>query len=237
MLQLTLFPDIPDNPPGPRWISPPWTTASDRWLEIDRDLPADHRARQISELVAALDLAPLVGSYAGLGSAAHPPELLVRLALFEIHRGCLSPAQWCEDCRYDDAVKWLVRGLRPSRSCLYQFRDRIGPYLDSWNRQILRRAKAEGWTSAKRAALDGTFAAAYASRHSPDQRPDPGEPMPATGRSGGGGFCRPEGQAPRARRRRRGHTGVGPGRRPGRWRCASRTRGPGRPRLPRAGSP
>ena len=162
MLQLTLF---PDNPPGPRWISPPWTTASDRWPEIDRDLPTDHRARQISELVAALDLAPLVGSYAGLGSAAHPPELLVRLALFEIHRGCLSPAQWCEDCRYDDAVKWLVWGLRPSRSCLYQFRDRIGPYLDSWNRQILSRAQAEGWTSAKRAALDGTFAAACASRH------------------------------------------------------------------------
>ena len=162
MLQLTLF---PDNPPGPRWISPPWTTASDRWREIDRDLPADHRARQIPELVATLDLAPLVGSYAGLGSAAHPPELLVRLALFEIHRGCLSPARWCEDCRYDDAVKWLVWGLRPSRSCLYQFRDRIGPYLDSWNRQILRRAQTEGWTSAKRAALDGTFAAAYASRH------------------------------------------------------------------------
>ena len=162
MLQLTLF---PDNPPGPRWISPPWTTASDRWLEIDRDLPADHRARRISELVATLDLAPLVSSYAGLGSAAHPPELLVRLALFEIHRGCLSPARWCEDCRYDDAVRWLVRGLRPSRSCLYQFRDRSGPHLDSWNRQVLRIAQAEGWTSAKRAALDGTFAAAYASRH------------------------------------------------------------------------
>ena len=33
MVQLTLF---PDDAPGPRWISPPWTTASDRWLEIDR---------------------------------------------------------------------------------------------------------------------------------------------------------------------------------------------------------
>jgi hypothetical protein len=164
MLQLTLF---SDNSPGPRWISPPWTTASDRWLEIDRDLPADHRARRIVEIVAALDLTALVDSYAGLGSPAHPPELLVRLVLFEIHRGCLSPAQWFEDCRYDDAVKWLIFGLRPSRTCLYQFRDRIGPDLDSWNRSVLRRAQAEGWTPAKRASVDGTFAASYASRHTP----------------------------------------------------------------------
>ena len=164
MVQLTLF---PDNAPGPRWISPPWTTASDRWLEIDSDLPADHPARRIAELVAALDLSPLVRSYAGLGSPAHPPELLVRLALFEIHRGCLSPTQWFEDCRYDDAVKWLVFGLRPSRSCLYQFRDRIGPFVDLWNRSVLQTAKAEGWTPMKRAALDGTFAASYASRHTP----------------------------------------------------------------------
>ena len=110
MRQLRLF---PDNPPGPRWISPPWTTASDRWLEIELDLPADPRARRFAQIVAELDLTALVGSYAGLGSPAYPPELLVRLALFEIHRGCLSPAQWYEDCRYDDAAKWLVFGLRP----------------------------------------------------------------------------------------------------------------------------
>jgi len=164
MRQLRL---LPDNPPGPRWISPPWTTASDRWLEIELDLPADHRARRFAQIVAELDLTALVGSYAGLGSPAYPPELLVRLALFEIHRGCLSPAQWYEDCRYDDAAKWLVFGLRPSRTCLYQFRDRVGPYLDQWNRSVLQTAQAEGRTPMKRAAVDGSFAASYASRHTP----------------------------------------------------------------------
>src|SRR5262249_34411964 len=126
--------------------------------------PADHRARRIAELVTELDRTALVGSYAGLGSPAHPPELRLRLALFEIHRGCLSPAHWSEDCRYDDAVKWLVFGLRPSRTCLDPFRDRLGPYLDPWNRAILRTAQAEGWTPAKRAAVDGSFAASYTSR-------------------------------------------------------------------------
>ena len=95
----------------------------------------------------------------------YPPDLLVRLVLFEIQRGRLSPAQWFEDCQFDETVKWLLFGLRPSRSCLYQFRDRVGPYLDQWNRQILRTARAEGRTPAKRASVDGTFTAAYASRH------------------------------------------------------------------------
>jgi transposase len=162
MVQLTLF---PDNTPPPRWISPPWTAESEDWLKIDRDLPADDRARQIAELVAELDLSSLIRSYAGLGSSAHPPELLVRLVLYEIDRGRLSPAQWFRDCRRDDAVKWLLWGLRPSRSCLYQFRDRVGPHIDSWNRQVLQTARAEGWAPAQRAAVDGTFAAAYASRH------------------------------------------------------------------------
>ena len=164
MVQLTLF---PDNAPGPRWISPPWTTASDRWLAIDRDLPDDPRARRIAAIVAALDLTPLIASYAGLGSPAHPPELRVRLVLFEIPRGCLSPAPGFEDGWYDDAVKWLIFGLRPSRSCRYQFRDRLGPYLDPWNRSVLQTAQAEGGTPAQRASVDGTFAASYASRPPP----------------------------------------------------------------------
>jgi hypothetical protein len=124
MVQLTLF---PDNAPQPRWIAPPWTAESEDWLMIDRDLPPDERARQIAAIDADLDLSALIRSYAGLGSPSHPPELLVRLILFAIDRGRLSPAQWARDCRLDDAVKWLLFGLRPSRSCLYQFRDRVGP--------------------------------------------------------------------------------------------------------------
>ncbi|HZW31889.1 MAG TPA: hypothetical protein VFF52_14345, partial [Isosphaeraceae bacterium] len=162
MLQLTLS---PDNSPRPRWIAPPWTTASDRWLELDRQLPPDHPARRIAQFVTALDRTALEQSYAGLGSRPYPPELLVRLVLFEHHRGRLSPAQWFQDCSNDDAVKWLLLGLRPSRTGLYSFRDRVGPSLDAWNRQILQAARAEGWTAAKRAAVDGTVAAALASRH------------------------------------------------------------------------
>ena len=162
MLQLIRF---SDNSLRPRWVTPPWTCSTPSWLDIDQRLPPDHLARQIDLLVAELDLTDFERSYAGLGSLPYPPDLLVRLVLFENQRGRLSPAQWFEDCQFDETVKWLLFGLRPSRSCLYKFRDRVGPYLDQWNRQILKTARAEGRTPAKRASVDGTFTAAYASRH------------------------------------------------------------------------
>jgi transposase len=162
MLQLMLF---PDNLPRPRWANPPWTPSSPPWLELDRELPPDDRARLIDRLVAELDLTPLRQAYAGTGSAAHPPELLLRLVLFEIDRGRLRPAQWHKDCCQDGAVKWLLFGLKPSRSCLYQFRDRIGPSLELWISQVLGTAKAEGLTTGQRASVDGTFEPSRASRH------------------------------------------------------------------------
>src|SRR5262249_12449726 len=73
--------------------------------------------------------------------------------------------RWARDRRESSPVQWLVRGARPARRCLYAFRDRVGPLLDDLNRQVLAQAQAEGHTAAQRAALDGTFVAAYGSRH------------------------------------------------------------------------
>jgi transposase len=162
MLQLMLF---PDNLPRPQWVTPPWTALSPGWQDIDGRLPADHCARLIDRLVDELDLTSLRRAYAGTGSSAYPPELLLRLVLYEVDRGRLSPAEWARDCRRDDAVRWLLRGLEPSRSCLYQYRDQLEGHLDRCIGQVLRIAKAEGLITGQRASVDGTFEPSRASRH------------------------------------------------------------------------
>jgi len=53
----------------------------------------------------------------------------------------------------------------PSRNRWYVFRDRVGPLLETWNRQVLEWAVAQGLTTASRGSLDGTLIAANASRH------------------------------------------------------------------------
>ncbi len=66
-----------------RFATPPWTTESEEWQAIDRHLPADHLARRIAQAVERLDLGPLWDSYLGVGKRALPPDLLLKVVLYE----------------------------------------------------------------------------------------------------------------------------------------------------------
>lgn len=100
----------------PRFGGLPWDEATPRWQEIDRRLPADHLARHIDAAVEELDLAELLGTYAGRGSKALRPDRLLRLVLYETQRGRISPAQWYSDARENEPAQWLLFGLTPSRA-------------------------------------------------------------------------------------------------------------------------
>ncbi len=147
-----------------RFVTPPWTTASEEWQAIDRHLPADHLARRIAQAVERLDLGPLWDSYLGVGNRALPPDLLLKVVLYEMHSKRPSPAQWTKDVRESEPVRWLLFGLEPSRARLYDFRERLTPFLDDWNAQVLQQALTAEMTSASRASLDSSSVAANASR-------------------------------------------------------------------------
>src|SRR5438105_4205634 len=94
----TVSPPPPrDDPKFDRFARPPWDRHSPEWLAIEDSLPADHLARVIDEAVDQLDLTPLFASYAGVGSQAHRPDLMLKIVLYEIQTGCQSPAQWAQD--------------------------------------------------------------------------------------------------------------------------------------------
>lgn len=154
-----------DNARPMRWGIPPWDRNSAEWLAIEHRLAPDHPARLIDYLVAKLDLTDVRTSYAGRGSPPHPPELLLRLALFEFWEGELSPAKWHDHCRELDPAKWLLFGLRPSLSSLYAFLARCAGLVDGLNRQLLQMARAEGLVTGDDVAFDGTFVATRGSRH------------------------------------------------------------------------
>ena len=165
-LPVTVDPPPPQNRPElDRFAVPPWNPRSPEWLAIEDSLPADHRARAIDEAVDQLDLALLFASYLGVGSKAHRPDLMLKIALYEIQTGHHSPDQWAKDTCDRRCLQWLGLGIAPSRSRWYAFRDRVGPLLETFHRQILEGAVAQGLTTASRGSLDGTLIAAHASRH------------------------------------------------------------------------
>jgi transposase len=149
---------------GGRFATPPWTTDSEEWQAIDDRLPADHLARRIAKAVELLNLGPLWGSYLGVGKKALPPDLLLKAVLYEMHSKRLSPAQWTRDARENEPVRWLLFGLEPSRAHWYDFRERLAPFWDGWNAQVLQQALQAEMTTATRVALDSSSVAANASR-------------------------------------------------------------------------
>jgi hypothetical protein len=144
---------------------PPWDADHPRWQELDQRLPADHPARRFAAAVDRLDLGPLRAAYAGTGSHAYPPHLLLRVVLYQLHRGRPRPADWHRDAFECEPVRWLAYGCVPARSRWYAFRDRVAPFLDVWHQQVMAQAQAAGLTAATRGALDGSAVAANASRH------------------------------------------------------------------------
>jgi transposase len=110
-------------------------------------------------------LRPLLQTYAGTGTAALAPGLLLKAVLYQTQQGPTRPADWHRAARESGPVRWLLRGCLPSRSCWYTFRDRLGPLLGHCNAQVLALAVDAGLTTACRGCLDGTTIAANASRH------------------------------------------------------------------------
>jgi transposase len=128
-------------------------------------LGLDHPARLIDNFVDRLDQTALEQCYAGVGSLAYPPDLMLKIVLYETLEGRLSPRQWARDLPINDALRWLGQGIRPSRSALYHFRDRIDQAVFALHAAAIRQAMAEGFTVAAHGVLDGTAIRARASRH------------------------------------------------------------------------
>jgi len=147
-----------------RFAPPPWTRQSDDWCRIDDRLPEDHLARRIDRAVEHLELSRLFDSYLGVGKKAYRPDLLLKLVLYEIQSKRPSPSQWARDVKENEPLRWLVFGIEPTRGQLYGFRDRLIPFLDDWNSQVLQLAFDIGVTKGQRASLDGSTIAANASR-------------------------------------------------------------------------
>jgi hypothetical protein len=132
---------------------------------LDRQVPADHVAREVVAAMPILDLACVFENYSGCGSQPYRPDLMLRIALIEIREGRHSPTQWWKNNRVNQALQWAGLGIQPSRTCWHNFFHRIRPYLDELNRQVLAVARREGVTTGQRGALDGSSVAANASRH------------------------------------------------------------------------
>jgi transposase len=149
-----------------------------RFVAVDRDtefmfppsvqewLPKDHLARFVVDVVEQLDLSGLEQSYAGRGSDAHHPAMLVALLLYGYATGTFS-SRALERASYDSiAFRYVTANTHPDHDTINSFRKRFLKQIEAIFVQVLGYAREMGLLKLGTVSLDGTKVHANASRHS-----------------------------------------------------------------------
>ena len=129
-------------------------------------LPEDHLARFIVEAMEKLNLNDLAQAYAGRGSAAYHPEVMLGLLVYGYATGVFSSRK-IERATYDSvAFRYLAAGSHPDHDTLATFRRRFLDELAGIFVQVLELAREMKLLKVGTVCLDGTKIHANASRHS-----------------------------------------------------------------------
>ena len=132
---------------------------------VDEWLPKDHLARFVVEVIEQLDLSELTKQYAGRGSAAHHPAVLLGLLIYGYANGVHSSRK-IERATYDSvAFRYVAANTHPDHDTLATFRRRFLKEVEALFVQVLVLAREMKLLKLGHIALDGTKIDANASKH------------------------------------------------------------------------
>lgn len=134
-------------------------------VALQQRLADDDHVQAVEQFIAQTDHGALYKVYGGTGSKPYRPERLLAIAIVMILQGVRSPAKWASHARNDDRCRLVGRGIEPSRTTFYNFRDRAAKFIEGFHRQIIQDAIQTKIITPTEGCLDGTFVAASASRH------------------------------------------------------------------------
>ena len=133
---------------------------------VDDWLPQTHLARFVVEVVEQLDLSSVVKVYAGRGSDAHHPSVLLGLLIYGYATGVYSSRK-IERATYDSvAFRFIAGNTHVDHDTLATFRRRFLAEIEKLFVQVLLMAREAGVLKVGAICLDGTKVKANASRHS-----------------------------------------------------------------------
>ena len=148
-----------------------------RFIAVDRDtvyllppsvnewLPQDHLARFVVEVIDQMDLSELERQYAGRGSAAYHPAMLLGLLIYGYASGVHSSRKIERACHDSVAFRFIAANTQPDHDSIATFRRRFLAQIEALFVQVLMLAREMKCLKLGTIALDGTKIAANASKH------------------------------------------------------------------------
>jgi transposase len=132
---------------------------------VDEWLPQSHLARFVVEVIEQMDLSELVRQYAGRGSAAYHPAMLLGLLVYGYATGVHSSRKIERACHDSVAFRFIAANTQPDHDSIATFRRRFLVQIESLFVQVLVLAREMKCLKLGNIALDGTKIAANASKH------------------------------------------------------------------------
>ncbi len=150
-----------------------------RFIAVDRDtayllppsvdewLPQDHLARFVVEVIDQLELSELTRQYAGRGSDAYHPAMLLGLLVYGYATGVHSSRKIERACHDSVAFRFIAANTHPDHDSIATFRRRFLKQIESLfvQVQVLVLAREMKCLKLGNISLDGTKIAANASKH------------------------------------------------------------------------
>ena len=128
-------------------------------------LPENHLARFVVDIVSRLEISPIQNVYAGRGSDAYPPTMMLALLFYAYATGVFSSRK-IEKATYDSvAFRYIAANTHPDHDTIATFRKRFLKELKALFTQILMIAHEMGVMKLGTVSLDGTKIKANASKH------------------------------------------------------------------------
>jgi len=155
---------------GPRVLRPERGQLRWEMVDLDSQLPPEHRARLVWSFVAGLDLADFYARIKArddtAGRPASDPAVLLAVWLYATLEGIGAARAIERLCEHHAAYRWLCGGVPVNHDMLSAFRRDSGPELDRLLTQSLTGLIAEGLVTLEEVMIDGTKTQARAGRGS-----------------------------------------------------------------------
>ena len=104
---------------------------------VDEWLPQDHLARFVVEVIDQLDLSELVRQYAGRGSLAYHPAMLLGLLVYGYATGVHSSRKIERACHDSLAFRFIAANTQPDHDSIATFRRRFLAQIEALFVQVL----------------------------------------------------------------------------------------------------
>jgi len=131
---------------------------------LDDYLPADHKARVISNIVDKLDISDIMSSYNKLGSSSYDPRMMIKVLLFSYSEKIFSGRNIARALERDVVYMWLSGKQTPDFRTINNFRSIRLKNFDKFFSSLLMQLEELSLIDLKSYFLDGTIMEANAGK-------------------------------------------------------------------------